>query len=137
MAENMTGMRVEGTTVASTGAKHGQGHGATDRGIGVVAAMLAALLVGSVAMHDRATSHPTVPAIPRAVTSQQRGSSRTTRPTSRMRSQRRAPRSSRASQQRFLGGEYHDAARCSRGEHGITDHDARAAAILGSEHDVA
>jgi hypothetical protein len=71
MATNMTGMRVEGTTVVGTGAKRSQGRVPRIGAVGVIAATLALLLVGSVVLHDRATSHAAVSAIPRAVTSQQ------------------------------------------------------------------
>jgi hypothetical protein len=65
MAENMTGMLVEETLVIGTGAKHAQGRGQRFGAIGVVAATLALLLVGSVAVHHRSTSQLVAPAIPR------------------------------------------------------------------------
>ena len=71
MAANMTGMRVEGTMVVGTGAKRSQGRMPRIGVAGVIAATLALLLVGSVVLHNRATSHAAVSAIPRAVTSQQ------------------------------------------------------------------
>ncbi len=68
MATNMTGMRVEGTTVVGTGAKRSQGRVPRIGAVGVIAATLALLLVGSVVLHNRSTSHAAVPAIPRAAT---------------------------------------------------------------------
>jgi hypothetical protein len=68
MAANMTGMRVEGTMVVGTGAKRSQGRMPRIGVAGVIAATLALLLVGSVVLHNRSTSHAAVPAIPRAAT---------------------------------------------------------------------
>jgi hypothetical protein len=65
MAANMTGMRVDGTIGA--GGAHRRRVGIS----GLVAAILVAVLMTGVAMHNRQVSHPTAPAIPRAVTSQQ------------------------------------------------------------------
>jgi hypothetical protein len=70
MATNMTGMRVEGTTVVGTGAKRSRGRMPRIGAVGLVAATLALLLVGSVALHNRSTSPSAIPAIPRAVTMQ-------------------------------------------------------------------
>jgi hypothetical protein len=70
MAANMTGMRVEGTTVVGTGAKRSRGRMPRIGAVGLVAATLALLLVGSVTLHNRSTSHAALPAIPRAVTMQ-------------------------------------------------------------------
>ncbi len=71
MAANMTGVLVEESLVVGTGAKHSRGRMPRIGAFGLVAAALALLLVGSVVLHSRSTSHSAVPAIPRAVTSQQ------------------------------------------------------------------
>jgi hypothetical protein len=68
MAENVAGMRVEGTMVVGTGARRGQGRMPRIGAVGAIAATLALLLVGSVVLHNRATSHAAVSAIPRAAT---------------------------------------------------------------------
>jgi hypothetical protein len=71
MAANMTGTRVEESLVIGTGVKRSQGRTPRIGAVGVIAATLALLLVGSVVLHSRSSSHSAVPAIPRAVTSQQ------------------------------------------------------------------
>jgi hypothetical protein len=71
MATNMTGMRVEETTVAGAAARPGGANGRVIGVSGLMAAILIALLIAGVAAHDRRASHPAGPAIPRAATSQQ------------------------------------------------------------------
>jgi hypothetical protein len=71
MAEQMSGMLVEERLVVGTGAKHGQGRKQGFGAIGVIAAALALVLIGSVALHYRSASHPATPVIAHAVTSQQ------------------------------------------------------------------
>lgn len=68
MAANVTGMRVEGTSVAGAAAKRGGAHG-NRIGIAVLlAAILAAVLIGGTAMHERGASHPALSTIPRTAT---------------------------------------------------------------------
>src|SRR5262245_58174178 len=71
MAEHMTGMRVENTMVVGTGAKRGQGRALQIGAVGVIAAALALVLIGSVAMHNRSTSHPAAPVVSQTTTSAQ------------------------------------------------------------------
>ncbi len=68
MAEKTTGILVEGTTVAGMGARRSQGRTRRNGAYGLVAAMLVAVVIGGAALHDRGTSHPAAPAIPRTVT---------------------------------------------------------------------
>lgn len=65
MAEKMTGMLVEGTTVIGTEKRIGQGRGRRNGAYGLLAAMLVIAVIGGAALHDRGASHPAVPAIPR------------------------------------------------------------------------
>lgn len=71
MAANMTGMRVDGTMGAGGAEQRGGAHRRRVGILGLVAAALVAVLMTSVALHNRQASHPAAPAIPRALTSQQ------------------------------------------------------------------
>src|SRR5947209_8343186 len=71
MAENMTGMLVEGTMVVGTEKRFGKGRGQRFGMYGLAAAILVAMLIAGAALHDRWASHPAAPAISRTVTSQQ------------------------------------------------------------------
>src|SRR4051794_31160631 len=68
MAANMTGMRTEGTTVAGAAQKRGGVHGRQIGFSGLLAALMVAVLLGGVSMHNRQTAHPAAPTIPRAAT---------------------------------------------------------------------
>jgi hypothetical protein len=71
MAENMAATLVESTTVGGVAGKRGRAHRQRIGAYGLIAAMLVALLIAGVAMHDRRASSPAAPAIPRTVTIQQ------------------------------------------------------------------
>lgn len=58
MAANVTGMRVEGTTVAGAATKRTGAHWLRIGASGGVAAILVALLIVVAAIHDRQVSHP-------------------------------------------------------------------------------
>ncbi len=68
MAANVTGMRVEGTLVAGATEKRGGAHSGRIEVAGLLAAILVAALIGGTALHERGTSHPASPAIPRTAT---------------------------------------------------------------------
>src|SRR5438067_1455693 len=69
MAENVAGMRVEETMVVGTDARRRPGRGRRVGAYALLAAILAAMLIGGAAVHDRQASHPTARAIPRITTS--------------------------------------------------------------------
>jgi hypothetical protein len=69
MAENVAGMRVEGAKIVDTGAQRRQGHGQHVGAYALLATILAAILIGGTALHERQASHPTARAIPRVTTS--------------------------------------------------------------------
>lgn len=68
MAEKMTEMRVERTMAIGAEARRGRERGRRNGMYGLVAAVLIAVVVGGVALHDRGASHPAAPAIPRVTT---------------------------------------------------------------------
>ncbi len=70
MAENVTGLLVEETLVAGV-AEYGRAPRRRIGPYGLAVAILVALLIGGVAMHDRRASNSVAPAIPRTVTIQQ------------------------------------------------------------------
>ncbi len=71
MAENMTGIRTEGTMVIAAETERNKTNMPQTGRYGLVAALLVALLIVGAAAHDRRASHPAAPAISRVVTSHQ------------------------------------------------------------------
>jgi hypothetical protein len=68
MAANVTGMRVEETMVTGAAEKRGGVHRRRTGIVGLLAALLVAVVIGGAAMHERGVSHPALPAIPRVTT---------------------------------------------------------------------
>jgi hypothetical protein len=68
MAENMTGMLAENTMVGEVAGTRSRAHRQRIGAYGLIAAVLVALLIVGVAMHDRQASQPAAPAIPRTIT---------------------------------------------------------------------
>lgn len=65
MAENVAEMRAEGTMVAGTEERRGQGRGQRFGVYGLIAAVIVATVIGGAAVHNRGGSHPATPAISR------------------------------------------------------------------------